>query len=303
MTVTLLDDVHDENKETFTLTLSDPKPAKTVKLADATATGSITNSDPLQRDWLARFGRAAASDAIAAVTARLETSRGAGSHFTVGGHRLSFDGSGTTGDGLPPAPSGGPGSAGWLAWSEDAHADASRTMDTRELLMGTSFRAVLGEGAGPRLTSWGQGASVSHFSGAAPGLSFSGEAATGALGMDYESGRLLTGFAMTHSLGEGTAHGAGRSYAMGSTVTTALPYARLQVSDRVSVWGLAGTGAGQLSLDLDDAATERYRADLTMTLAATGVRGELLTPAEAGGFALGAQGRRLLGPHGVGLGL
>ena len=169
VTVTLLDDVHDENKETFTLTLSNPSPAKTVKLADATATGSITNADPLQRDWLARFGRAAASDAIAAVTARLETPRNAGSHFTVGGHRLSFDGSGATGAGLPPVPAVGLGSAGWLAWSGEPHADASRTMDTRELLMGTSFRAVLGEGAGPRLTSWGQGASVSHFSGAAPG--------------------------------------------------------------------------------------------------------------------------------------
>ena len=30
--------------------------------------------------------------------------------------------------------------------------------------------------------------------------------ATGSMGMDYERGGLLTGFAMTHSLGEGTAH-------------------------------------------------------------------------------------------------
>ena len=285
VTVTLLDDVHDEGTETFTLTLSNPTPAGTLKLADATATGSISNADPLQRDWLARFGRAAASDAIAAVTARLETPRNAGSHFTVGGHRMPLDGSGDA-SGLPSVPSGGPGNAGWLAWSEDPHADASRTMDTRELLMGTSFRAVLGEGAGPRLTSWGQGASVSQFSGAAPGLSFSGESATGTLGMDWESGNLVAGLAMTHSLGEGTAQGAGRRYAMGSAVTTALPYARLQVSDRISAWGLAGTGTGQLTLDLDDGAAERYRADLTMTLAATGVRGELVTPAEAGGFAL-----------------
>ncbi len=290
VTVTLLDDVHDENTETFTLTLSNPSPAKTTTIADATATGSIKNADPLQRDWLARFGRAAASDAIAAITGRMETPRGAGSHFTLGGHRMPLDGSGNTEAGLPPALAGGPagsiGTGGWLSWSEDPRADASRTMDTRELLMGTSFRAVLGDGAGPQFTSWGQGASVSHFSGAAPGLSFSGDAATGTLGMDYESGNLLAGLAMTHSLGEGTAQGAGRSYAMGSTVTTALPYARLQVSDRISAWGLAGTGAGQLSLDLDDGAAERYRADLSMTLAAAGVRGELLTPAQAGGFAL-----------------
>ena len=69
-------------------------------------------------------------------------------------------------------------------------------------------------------------------------------------------------------------------------LNSVLPYARLQVSDRISAWGLAGTGTGQLTLDLDDGAAERYRADLTMTLAPTGVRGELLTPTEAGGFAL-----------------
>ena len=51
-------------------------------------------------------------------------------------------------------------------------------------------------------TSWGQGASVSAFSSATPSLSLSGETATGSLGMDWEHGRLLTGLAMTHSLGE-----------------------------------------------------------------------------------------------------
>ena len=82
-------------------------------------------------------------------------------------------------------------------------------MSGRELLTGTSFRAVLDQGAGAQLTSWGQGATVSHFSGAAPGLSLSGEAATGALGMDYERGRMLAGFALTHSLGAGHRAGVG----------------------------------------------------------------------------------------------
>ncbi len=280
VSVALLDDAHDEGEETFTLALSN---AGGARIADGTATGMIKNADPLQQAWLARFGRAAASDAIAAVTARFETPRDAGSHLTLDGYRLSLDGSGA---GQPPAPAGGPGGSHWLAWSEDPEASASRTMDARALLMGTSFRAVLGQGSGSRFTSWGQGASVSGFSGSVPGLSLSGESATGALGMDWESGRLLTGFALTHSLGEGTAQGAGRSYAMGSTVTTALPFARLAISDRVSAWSMAGTGSGELTLDLDGGGSERYRVDLSMTLAAMGVRGELVTPAEAGGFSL-----------------
>ncbi len=162
----------------------------------------------------------------------------------------------------------------------------SRGMDLRELMMGTSFRAVLGTETGSQWIGWGRGASVSRFSGSAPGLSLSGEVATGSMGMDYEQGPLLAGFAMTHSLGEGTAEGSGRSYVMGSSVTTVLPYVRYALSERVSAWGMAGTGTGRLTLDLDGAGAERHGTDLAMRLAAVGVRGDLVTPVEAGGFAL-----------------
>ena len=294
VSVPLLDDAIDEGKETFTLELSNPRGAF-LRAMHREAKGVIRNDDPLQQAWLGRFGRAAASDAVAAVTARFETPRGAGSHLTFAGQRLDLSGEGAgAGAGLAnavvglarafgaeeaPATSDDP-------WNDPAAAPA-RSMSTRELLLGTSFRAVLGEGAGSQLTSWGQGASVSHFSGAVPGLSLSGESATGALGMDYERGALLAGFAMTHSLGEGTAHGAGQTWAMGSSVTTMLPYARFALSERISAWGMAGTGAGGLTLDLEDAAAQRYRTDLSMTLAAAGVRGDLLTPTQgASGLAL-----------------
>ena len=281
VSVALLDDAHDEGEETFTLRLSN---AQGARIADGEATGTIANADPLQQAWLARFGRTVASDAIAAVTARLETPRDAGSYLTLGGHRLSLGAAGDNRSVLPSAPAGGTDRPAW----SDGHPGAreSRTMSARELLMGTSFRAVLGQGAGSQFTSWGQGASVSRFSGSVPELSLSGETATGSMGMDYERGRFLAGFAMTHSIGEGTAHGADRSYAMGSSVTTVLPFARLAISDRVSAWGLAGSGTGRLTLELDGGAPERYGTDLAMTLAAVGVRGDLVTPAAAGGFAL-----------------
>ena len=289
VSVPLLDDAIDEGKETFTLELSNPRGAF-LRAMHREAKGVIKNDDPLQQAWLGRFGRAAASDAIAAVTARFETPRAAGSHLTFAGQRLDLSGDGA---GLADAVAGLARAFGAEEapattddpWNDPTAAPA-RSMSTRELLLGTSFRAVLGSGAGAQLTSWGQGASVSHFSGAVPGLSLSGESATGALGMDYERGALLAGFAMTHSLGEGTAHGAGQTWAMGSSVTTMLPYARFALSERISAWGMAGTGAGGLTLDLDDAAAQRYRTDLSMTLAAAGVRGELLTPTEASGFAL-----------------
>ncbi|MCY3596937.1 MAG: hypothetical protein OXG71_05805 [Rhodospirillales bacterium] len=297
--VPILDDSHDEGNETFVLRLSN---ATGARIADGEATGTIANEDPLQTMWLSRFGRTVASDAVVTVTARLQTPRDAGSHLTLAGQRVPLDGSG---DGralagalpgfaqafdAPPLPVhaddpfAGHGLTG--AWTAPLASAPARRVTGRELLLGTSFRAVLASDAGTQLTSWGQGASLSRFSGAVPGLSLSGETASGTLGMDYERGRLLTGFAMMHSVGEGTAHDEGLRYAMGSTVTTLLPYARYAFTERLSAWGLAGTGSGSLALGLDTGVSPRQRTDLSLTLAATGVRGELLTPAEAGGFAL-----------------
>ena len=304
VSVPLLDDAIDEGKETFTLELSNPQGAF-LRAMHREAKGVIKNDDPLQAMWLARFGRMVASDAVASVTARLETPRGAGSHVTLMGQRMNFgeaEGGGgaalatvLTGFaqtfGAPSAPAADeddPFARHGLTsgWNDPATATGARRVTGRELLLGTSFRAVLGQGAGSQWTSWGQGASVSQFSAAVPGLGLTGEAATGSMGMDYERGRLLMGFAMTHSVGEGSASDAGWRYALGSTATMMMPYARLALSDRVSAWGMAGTGAGTLSLDLDGDVAQRYRTDLAMTLAATGVRGELVTPAEPGGFAL-----------------
>ena len=300
--VPVLDDSIDEGTEYFLLRFSNPQGA-TLAAGERETQGLIRNSDPLQAMWLARFGRMVASDAVASVTARLETPRDAGSHVTFAGQRMNFgedEGAAalatvltgfaqTFGAPTAPAPDDDdPFVRHRLTngWNDPATVTGARRVTGRELLLGTSFRAVLGQGAGSQWTSWGQGASVSQFSAAVPGLGLTGESATGSMGMDYESGRLLMGFAMTHSVGEGTARDAGWRYALGSTATMAMPYARLALSDRVSVWGLAGTGSGRLSLDLDGAVPQSYRTDLAMTLAATGVRGDLVTPAEPGGFAL-----------------
>ena len=303
VSVPVLDDAIDEGKETMRLLLSNPKGAY-LRGVHSKAKGVIRNDDTLQQAWLARFGRMVASDAVGAVTARLETPRDAGSHVTFAGQRVNFgeaEGGGRaalatvlTGlaqtfgaPGAPAADEDDPFARLGLTdpWNDPASSTA-RSITGRELLLGTSFRAVLGQGAGSQWTSWGQGASVSQFSAAAAGLDLSGESATGSMGMDYERGRLLTGFAMTHSVGEGTAEDEGWRYALGSTATMAMPYARLALTDRISAWGLAGTGSGTLLLDLDGAVPQHYRTDLSMTLAAAGVRGDLVKPVEAGGFAL-----------------
>ena len=73
--VTVLDDSHDEGEETLTLTLSN---ASGGRLTDASATGTIENTDLLPRALMARFGRPAALHVVEQVQERIEAPREAG---------------------------------------------------------------------------------------------------------------------------------------------------------------------------------------------------------------------------------
>ncbi len=181
VSVAVLDDAHDEGEETLTLRLTT---ATGAVIADGAATGTIKNTDPLQRAWLARFGRTAATHVTDAVGERLRAGLGA-SHVTVGGYRLPLEkratgtaepGGATTEPetttdrlaslltglagmaGLGAGQAGGPGAepgGGGLGW--DAWPDAGRdprlgqshgvTLDLRRLLLGSSFRLNLGAAA------------------------------------------------------------------------------------------------------------------------------------------------------------
>ena len=82
---TVLDDNLNEGNEYLTVTLSNPSGAY---LADATATGTIENSDPMPQAWLARFGRTVGTHVTDAVGDRLRSTPGQGSHVVIGGYRL-----------------------------------------------------------------------------------------------------------------------------------------------------------------------------------------------------------------------
>ena len=166
----------------------------------------------------------------------------------------------------------------------------------RELLLGSAFHlAKEGDGGRPGLAAWGR-VTVGGFDGEAPAddgnVRIDGEVTTGILGTDAEWDRLLAGVAVSVSEGEGTFDQPGvDSGTIESTMTTVSPYARVTLSDRVSVWGLAGYGTGDMTIvQAANEATgqpERIsRTDLSMRLAALGGRGALLTADEAGGFDL-----------------
>ena len=89
ISVPILDDAIDDGVETMTLTLSN---ATNARIADATATGTIENADPLQKAWIARFGRTVASDVVDGIAERLSNPRG-GSEVRIAGVTLHQQGS------------------------------------------------------------------------------------------------------------------------------------------------------------------------------------------------------------------
>ena len=303
VSVPVLDDAVDEESETFTLTLSDAEGGN-VHLADATATGTITNDDPMPRAWLARLGRTLGAQAVDMVAARLEG--GGATQVTVGGQRLDLSGGAAA-----PAEEEEDvrGALEALGLGEEAPAGTPRTLSARELLLGSSFDlGAGGEGGAPAWAAWGRVA-TGGFDAAEDGVRLSGSVTSAFLGADVARERWLAGLALSLSEGEGDyAHAeTGSGGEVESRLTALYPYARLSVTERLDVWGLAGIGEGELALthahrgatapgsrvlgpgahpEAAEAAAQRWGADIAMRMGAVGVRGEVLAPAAPGGLAL-----------------
>ncbi len=313
VSVPLLDDAIDEGEETVTLKLMNPQGAV---IGDGEATGTIENSDPLQRMWLARFGRTVADHVTSAVSDRLATPL-AGAQVTVGGQSLELSGSDDTallGETLTsiaramgaPADGGAspgsgygdggrPGTGLGIGRSPTPDSAPARTPSGRELLPGSAFHLVReAEGTGPGLAAWGR-VTTGGFDGEAPAdggeVRIDGHVTTGILGADAQWKRLLAGVAVSASEGEGSfGQPEVDTGSIESSMTTVSPYARVAVTDRVSVWGLAGWGSGEMTIV--QAANDRgqperrTQTDLGMRLAAVGGRGALLQAGESGGVDL-----------------
>ena len=149
----------------------------------------------------------------------------------------------------------------------------------RDLVTGSAFTlsGPTGEGHG---TLWGRGA-YSSFGGSPDGLSLEGGVTTGMFGADYAVGPWVVGLPLSHSRGDGTWYSPGRGEgSMASTLTGLYPFAGYDLTGRLSLWGLAGYGQGDLALMMEDG--ESYRTEMDLTMAAAGVRGDLVSAKKAG---------------------
>ena len=277
--VTVLDDAHDEGEEKMALVLYRSSSATR---ADYLGVGTIENTDPMPKAWLARFGRTVSGQVLDAVEERLRASRMAGVTVSVAGQTIDLtaqpdvklEAENETQARLPVL-------SDWLRQETnngDRAGMQSRTVTLAELLMRSSF-AVAGEtDDGSSAAVWGRMAQ-SSFSGREAGISLDGDVTTGLLGADYARGSWTGGAVLSHSSGEGGYSGDATGKVKAS-MTAMAPWAGYSVTDRLSVWGALGYGTGDLTLTSKNPKTQKdqpaQKTDIAMTLAAAGVRGTLV---------------------------
>ena len=280
ISVPILDDTLDEMDETFKMMLSDPVNAE---LADGEALGTIVDDDEsVAEAWLARFGRAAASHVTDAIVGRLTEGSERLSQVTVAGRRLNAAAA-------PPAPA-----AAVVSWAEWEPPAGARTMTFRELLEGSSFSAAAvgedaaGDEGGGHWTVWGRGAGT-QLAGTEDGLSVRGQVAGAIVGTDYDWGTIQAGLSVAYHGGGGEVEVRGRgtvaplTHDVGSWLLSAHPYVNVELSDRVSLWGVLGYGRGMLSVAGGEQDTE---AAIAMAMGALGGRGVLVPPTAGSGASL-----------------
>ena len=134
--VAVLNDAHDEGSETLTLALSRPFGTE---LADGTATGTIVNTGPIPKAWIARFGRTVAEQVLDAVESRMRALRTPGLEVSLAGQRVGGaamqDGAGPEEGAAQAVAERSP--ADWLRNGNDPeqrYSLGSRTVTERDLL-------------------------------------------------------------------------------------------------------------------------------------------------------------------------
>ena len=274
--VEILNDTIDDSGETFTFTLSNPKGGN-ARLRDAVATGTIENSGLVPQAWLARFGRAVASQAVDTITSRMEY--GGAPHLTVAGLPLWGE----------KMMSGHESTLAEFAEPIDGPSTRTRSMTGQNLLLGSSFQFSSSDSGDNAFTIWGR-LSASTFDAQVEHTHLDSTVTSGFFGVDFESPHWLAGLAVSLSEGDGDymQQKDGDRGDIENSLTTIWPYVRMNLTDKVDVWGLAGYGTGELKLTqhLDSDGVATYRPDIDMRMIALGAQGEVLSASKPGDLTL-----------------
>ena len=250
---------------------------------------STAEAEMAAADWLDRFGRSVASQAMEMIGNRVSPSHRGSDHVTVGGRTINLAAlnaqGGLFGGFAGLGRQGSWGSTGTGRVAPTAFLPAS----VGGLVGETSFQLSPGQdaGGGGNYSLWGAG-EMMRFSSGGDGGFHDGEVVTAALGADYRFGSVLAGLALSHSMGSGGFElGRAGEDDVGdvtTSLTSAFPYARLALGERLSLWGVLGYGFGRLNLS--GGGEEDPSSDTSMRMVGLGARGELVGSGDPRDFAL-----------------
>ena len=280
----------DESRETVVLTLD---PGQGVSLGTP-STHKLTLIDAREISleagwsWLVRFGRTVAQQVVDSISQRLRATRTEGTQVNVAGAQLPVGQSRAFGTFKPPT----------IDWpfDYDTHRQTSaqsstRSVSERELVQSSSFMSGSETDAdGGNLVVWGQ-VSHSSFEGRDKDLSLDGDSTSVMLGADYAQQYWQAGATLIQSEGKGEYRDEVISGDAEASITSIVPWAAVQATERVQLWGALGTGDGDLELTEEDSDTLKTNIDWSM--AAAGLRSVLVPASGQNGLQLSLVGDAL----------
>ena len=164
----------------------------------------------------------------------------------------------------------------------DAYGGGLReSLGVGDMLAGSAIALNRETGQGGVLSFWSRGAH-SSFRGREGVVALGGDVRTTMFGADYAKGPVVLGLSLSNSRGLGS-YGGVDDGRVASSVTGLYPWLGYQATDRVTVWGVAGYGAGGMMLTPEGGPA--LETGLSMAMAAGGTRGELIGGG-SGGFGL-----------------
>ena len=234
ITVVVKGDDETEGDETVVIRLRSPSNA-TLAGGKGSATGTIIDDDTLPRvasDWLARFGRTAASATLDAIARRLNDGVvAAAPSVTVAGHRASF----------APEPIAQAAAGTTEPWEESR----SRVLTIEELANGSSAEVSFVEG----LNVWGA-SGYNQFEMTPQGAyTMDGSLVSAILGVDHQGDGYVAGLALAYHGGAGDFSGIGKTEgSLGTNLYSIHPYGRLTFGEAIHVGASLGIGTGDLRI-------------------------------------------------------
>ena len=220
-----------------------------------------------------RGRRRLAEQAIEAVEGRFTAPRAAGLSGSIAGQSLGGSAGEADAEEAVEADveEGVKALSDWLAGEEEREPE-SRTLTGRDLLTGSSFAMTGGSADAGFASFWGRGA-VTRFDGREGEMTLDGEVSSAMLGADFSRDALVAGLMVSHARGAGGYRSPAGDGEVESVLTALFPYGRIEASERLSLWGMAGYGEGTLTLTPDG--EPALRPDLSFLMGAVGARGVL----------------------------